>query len=110
MTQKATPFQRKQKRYILICNKKAVKRSPPLSGGDRLQSKGRRCFREVIDRSQKVAAVVGRRLIAVRRLPLLSGGDRSQSEGSRSCREVVDRNQQVPDGLREIKQEKTIKE
>lgn len=34
----------------------------------------RRC-REVIDRSQKVAAVVGRRLTGVRRLPPLSGGD-----------------------------------
>ena len=40
----------------------------------------------------------------------MSGGDRLQSEGCRRCREVVDRNQQVPDGLREIKQEKTIKE
>lgn len=110
MTQKATPFQRKQKRYILICNKKAVKRSPLFSGGDRSQSEGSCRCREVIDRSQKAAAAVGRRLIAVRMLPPPSGGDRSQSEGCRRCREVVDRNQQVPDGLREIKQEKTIKE
>ena len=94
----------------MICNKKAVKRPPPLSGGDRSQSEGCRRRREVIDRSQKVAAAVGRRLITVRRSPLLSGGDRSQSDGSRCCREMVVRNQQVPDGLREIKQEKTIKE
>lgn len=75
-----------------------------------MQSEGRHRRREVIDRSQKVAAAVGRRLTGVRRPPPLSGGDRLQSEGCRRCREMVDRNQQVPDGLREIKQEKTIKE
>ncbi len=69
--QKATPFQRKQKRYILICNKKAVKRSPLFSGGDRSQSEGCRHCREAIDCSQKAAAAVGRWLIVIRRFPMV---------------------------------------